>query len=261
MEVKVLRCCVRNRFGNTKTESSCRPVPLHPIVLNALINWRARSRYASEVDFLFLSIRLNSTKPVSQDSLLQRSVRAALARAGIVGKRIGWHSFRHSLATNLRMLGVDIKVAQELLRHSSCPTTLDVYTRAVSQQKREANSKVVEMMLPMEVRRTQHPSAPSEQREATTWMSETSQTKQVSGGPDRDRTDDLFHAMEARSQTAPQAHWLQGCNFSIVSAGAGFVKLCLFKAWKAAPWHGSRFIKESKTCVTGNTLGVLRCLT
>ena len=81
------------------------------------------------------------------------------------------------------------------------------------------------------------------------------------GGPGRDRTDDLFHAMEARSQTAPQAHWLQGCNFSIVSVGAGFVKLCLFKAWKAAPWHGSRFIKESKTCVTGNTLGVLRCLT
>ena len=26
------------------------------------------------------------------------------------------------------------------------------------------------------------------------------------GGPGRDRTDDLFHAMEARSQTAPQAH-------------------------------------------------------
>ena len=29
------------------------------------------------------------------------------------------------------------------------------------------------------------------------------------GGPDRDRTDDLFHAMEARSQTAPQAHTLR----------------------------------------------------
>ena len=28
------------------------------------------------------------------------------------------------------------------------------------------------------------------------------------GGPDRDRTDDLFHAMEARSQTAPQAHMM-----------------------------------------------------
>ena len=30
--------------------------------------------------------------------------------------------------------------------------------------------------------------------------------------------------MEARSQTAPQAHRLQGCNFSIVSGWAGFVK-------------------------------------
>ena len=29
------------------------------------------------------------------------------------------------------------------------------------------------------------------------------------GGPGRDRTDDLFHAMEARSQTAPQAHLLR----------------------------------------------------
>jgi len=164
MEVKVLRSCVRNQFGKTKTESSCRPVPLHPIVLNALLNWRARSRYASEVDFLFPSIRLNGTKPLSPDSLLQKSIRPALARAGIVGKQIGWHSFLHSLATNLRTLGVDIKVAQELLRHSSCRTTLDIYTRAVSQQKREANSKVVEMMLPMEVRKTQHLQHPRSER-------------------------------------------------------------------------------------------------
>ena len=55
---------------------------------------------------------------------------------------------------------IDIKVAQELLRHASCRTTLDVYTRAVSQQKRDANSKVVEMMLPVEVLSVQHPSAP-----------------------------------------------------------------------------------------------------
>jgi len=57
------------------------------------------------------------------------------------GKRIGWNSFRHSLATNLRALGVDVKIAQELMRHSSCRTTLDIYTRAVDQQKREASVK------------------------------------------------------------------------------------------------------------------------
>ena len=38
MEVNVLRSCVRNRIGKTKTESSCRPVPLHPLVLSALLS-------------------------------------------------------------------------------------------------------------------------------------------------------------------------------------------------------------------------------
>ena len=166
MEVTVLRSCVRNRFGNTKTESSRRPVPLHPIVLNALLDWRTESPYATDADFLFPSIRLKGDKPLSPDSLLEKNIRPALVRAGIVGKQIGWHSFRHSLATNLRALGVDIKVAQELLRHASSRTTLDIYTRAVSQQKRDANSKVVEMMLPMEVKKLQHPLAPSSESAA-----------------------------------------------------------------------------------------------
>jgi len=88
-------------------------------------------------------VRFKGTKPLSPDSILEKSVRPALARIGVVGKRIGWHSFRHSLATNLRALGVDTKVAQELMRHSSCRTTLDVYTRAVDQQSSGAEEPEV----------------------------------------------------------------------------------------------------------------------
>ena len=161
MEVNVLRSCVRNRIGKTKTDSSCRPVPLHPLVLNALLEWRAKSPYSTDWDFLFPSVRFKGNKPLSPDSILEKSVRPALGRIGVVERHIGWHSFRHSLATNLRSLGVDIKVAQELMRHSSCRTTLDIYTRAVDQQKREASLKVVELMLPLEVQKLQHPSAPS----------------------------------------------------------------------------------------------------
>jgi integrase len=58
MEIQVLRSCVRNRFRKTKTEASNRPVPLHPIVLSALLAWRAESYYAKEIDFLFPSIQL-----------------------------------------------------------------------------------------------------------------------------------------------------------------------------------------------------------
>jgi integrase len=167
MEVNVLRSCVRNRIGKAKTESSCRPVPLHPLVFNALLEWRAKSPYSNDVDFLFPSVRFKGSKPLSPDSILEKSIRPALARIGVIGKQIGWHSFRHSLATNLRSLGVDIKVAQELMRHSSCRTTLDIYTRAVSHQKREASLKVVEMMLPLDLKKFQHPSAHLGTRAAT----------------------------------------------------------------------------------------------
>jgi hypothetical protein len=132
-------------------------------VLNALLEWRAKSPYSTDLDFLFPSVRFKGNKPLSPDSILEKSIRPALARIGVVGKHIGWHSFRHSLATNLRSLGVDIKVAQELMRHSSCRTTLDIYTRAVDQQKREASLKVVELMLPLEVQKLQHPSAPPQE--------------------------------------------------------------------------------------------------
>ena len=165
LEVNVLRSCVRNRFGDTKTECSRRPVPLHPLVLAALLEWKEQSLYTADADFLFPSIRLKGKKPLSPDSLLKRSIRPALKRAGIVDKQIGWHNFRHSLATNLRAMGVDVKVAQELLRHANSRTTLDIYTRAVSQQKRDANTKLVEMLLPTGMKMLQHPSAPSQSQE------------------------------------------------------------------------------------------------
>jgi len=147
MEVGINRSCVRNHFGAVKTEASGKPVPLSTTVKDALVEWRKLSEYGAEDDFLFPSLRLNGRFPLSPDSVLKKIIRPALVRAGVVGKTIGWHSFRHSLATNLRSLGVDVKLAQELLRHANSRVTLDVYTRAVSSQKREASGKVLEMML------------------------------------------------------------------------------------------------------------------
>jgi len=70
-------------------------------------------------------------------------------------------TFRHSLGTNLRSLGVDIKTAQELLRHANSRTTLDIYTQAVPATKRKASAKVVKLLLPLGVRNEpEHHSAP-----------------------------------------------------------------------------------------------------
>jgi site-specific recombinase XerD len=122
----------------------------------------AKSLYRGEGDFLFASTRLNGMKPLSPDSLLKKSTRPALKRAGITGKVIGWHNFRHSLATNLRAIGVDIKVAQEILRHANSRTTMDVYTHVVSAQKHEATGMIIDFIMhPTRTLRPQHPLAPS----------------------------------------------------------------------------------------------------
>ena len=40
-----------------------------------------------------------------------------------------------------------MKVQQELMRHASIQTTMNIYGRAMSSSKREANGKIVEMVL------------------------------------------------------------------------------------------------------------------
>jgi hypothetical protein len=78
---------------------------------------------------------------------------------------IGWHSFRHSLATNLRASGADLKTAQELLRHANSRITLEVYTHAISATKREANNKVMEMLIGAGKAEISAPSPAPSQRE------------------------------------------------------------------------------------------------
>lgn len=49
MQINVRRSCIRNRFGDTKTEASRRPVPLHPTVAQTLYEWRADTRLCVRV--------------------------------------------------------------------------------------------------------------------------------------------------------------------------------------------------------------------
>jgi hypothetical protein len=87
------------------------------------------------------------------------AIRPALERAGIQDKVIGWHSFRYSLATNLRAAGVDLKTARELLRQAKSRITLEVYTRAISATKREANDRVMQMVFEAEKKSFSAPSS------------------------------------------------------------------------------------------------------
>ena len=166
LQISVNKSCVRGQLGETKTLASARPIPIDPIVVNTLRDWQLSSPYNEQEDFLFPSLRNNGSIPVWPDMILQKIIRPALERAGVRGKKVGWHTFRHSLATNLRSLGVDVKVVQELLGHANSRVTLDIYTQAVPAQKRQACSKLVEMLLaPEGGYQGQHPSAPLQPQE------------------------------------------------------------------------------------------------
>jgi integrase len=142
----VQRGVVHCHVGNPKTLARRKPIPLAPELLTVLREHRERAAYAADSDWVIASPYKRGAEPYWPDSALQDFVKPAVTRAEIT-KRVGWHTFRHSYSTLLRANGTDVKVQSELLRHSNIGTTLNIYTQAVSEQKRAAHGLVVGQLL------------------------------------------------------------------------------------------------------------------
>ncbi|HZU22221.1 MAG TPA: site-specific integrase [Terriglobales bacterium] len=147
LHINVTRSIYRQIVGPCKTETSQKPVPLDAFIADELRSWRMATAYPAPGDWVFASPIKKGKQPYWPEQLLRRHILPAAKRAGI-SKRIGWHTFRHSYSTLLKANGEDVKVVQELLRHANSRITLDTYTQAMTPAKRQAQSKVVCMILP-----------------------------------------------------------------------------------------------------------------
>jgi integrase len=146
LTVLVRRAIVDGVVGDVKTKYSRSGLPLDPALAEILFHWKRASQFAAESDWVFASAQKAGELPLRPSSLLEKHIKPAARKSGLLDG-VGWHTFRHTYSSMLRQLGVDLKVQQELLRHADIRATMNVYTQAVSEQKRLAHSKVVRMVL------------------------------------------------------------------------------------------------------------------
>jgi integrase len=132
--------------GKCKTEVSEKPVPMDEHIAQVLIAWRQESVYTKPQDWVWASPHKKGSQPYWLSTIMRYFVQPAAKAAGIKS-RIGWHTFRHSFSTLIKSLGVDAKVVQELLRHASFKTTMDAYTQALREPKRQAQERLADLIM------------------------------------------------------------------------------------------------------------------
>ena len=114
-----------------------------PSFAELLKEWQTKAP-KSEAGWVFASY---DGKPFHAAPIQQDYFRPAGHSIGLKGE-LGWHTFRHSYRSMLDASGAPIGVQQKLMRHAQVSTTMNVYGSAYMEGKREARSKVVQMVLP-----------------------------------------------------------------------------------------------------------------
>lgn len=126
----------RNVSGPPKTASGARTVPLPPIVVNTLKEWKLACPKSPHG----LVFPTGNGKPEYHVNIVKRGLIPTWEAAGIVGRYRGLHSLRHFYASWLINRKADgglelpAKTVQARLGHSTIGMTLDTYSHLFPQE-------------------------------------------------------------------------------------------------------------------------------
>jgi hypothetical protein len=123
-ELHISRSVWSGHVTDTKTLASRAPVPLLPLVKEALQEHRKRT---TGDGYIFHG---NTGNPLRLENVLRRDVKPVLAKEKL--EWYGWHAFRRGVATNLHALGVDDKTISNILRHGNVAVTQAFYIKPVA---------------------------------------------------------------------------------------------------------------------------------
>jgi len=142
--LSIERSIVEQNVDDVKTTDSRRTLIVANELLDVLKVWRQTTQFSAEGDWIFASPVKIGRLPYSYTGVWRDLQRAAGA-AGI-GK-LGTHAFRHTYRTWLDSVGTPVGVQQRLMRHSDIRTTMNQYGDALTDDMRQAHSKVVGLAL------------------------------------------------------------------------------------------------------------------
>jgi len=105
-------------------------VPLDEYTAQDLQEWHRLTPYREPEDWIFASDSSRAGKkrgkqPLWLSTIMRYHIQPVIKRLGI-DKRVSWHTFRRTYTTLLQANREDVKVVQELLRHSSVKVTRDI---------------------------------------------------------------------------------------------------------------------------------------
>lgn len=144
-KIHITRAIVEGREGDVKTQHSKKALPCHPLLVEALLEWRQRTEFKKDSDYIFASPAMAGEKPYRSGSSQTRKLVPAGKAIGLTF-RLGWHSLRHSYRAIMRKNGVAMDVQRDLMRHADIHTTTQVYGGVGVDELREANSGIVETL-------------------------------------------------------------------------------------------------------------------
>lgn len=132
-------------FGTPKTKKSKREIPLLDNVIGLLKSQKTnQAKEKLQIGESFNPMNLvfcnGIGQPIDYKTIAKVLARAA-KKAGI--PHVNLHALRHTYATRGLENGIELKVMQELLGHSTITMTADIYSHVLPEAKREAIKKLI----------------------------------------------------------------------------------------------------------------------
>jgi integrase len=143
--LRIERGIVHQVVDDVKTPESQRLMHIDDEMLAVFSAWKQTTQFAGPEDWIFASPVQIGRLPFSYAGVWRVLRRAAVkAEIGLVSS----HTFRHTYRSCLDSLGTPVGVQQRLMRHADIRTTMNIYGTAVTTDMRQAQGKVVRLVLP-----------------------------------------------------------------------------------------------------------------